>query len=248
MRSPSRRGPPPRRPCRPRSRPPVANRASGSGPIPIGTGRVLGERADCDREATVSEHGRKDSVGELSQLRDRDVELGLRDLQAGPALARCERRELRAEQAQRERERDEPLLRAVVQVALDAFALASPVSTIRVREARRSARRARTSAWRRSFSSARRAAAVTSSTSCSSSSSAASVREHGDGAPVADEARPRRACGELDRAPVRVDEPAAIAERIGEDEFGIAEHCGENVAQASWRRRVRKFDDEAGNR
>ena len=79
------------------------------------------------------------------------------------------------QQPQLERDRDEPLLGAVVEVALQPPALrVAGASTIRSRDARRSASRAADSACRCAFSSAIAAAAVTASSSSGSSSSEAS--------------------------------------------------------------------------
>ena len=92
----------------------------------------------------------------------------LRLVEASSAFE-CTGRQLRAREAQRQRESDEPLLRAVVEITLEPL----PLGIACLDDAR--ARRAQlfepssTSAWSRSFSSASRAAAATSSTSCSSS-------------------------------------------------------------------------------
>ena len=111
-----------------------------------------------------------DSAGELAQLGDRLLDLVLRAREhvcsAGVGAGSCE--------AERDRERDEPLLRAVVEVALDRRRSASVAATIRTRDARTSASCARTSAARRSFSSTSPAVARTDSTSAGSSSNAGS--------------------------------------------------------------------------
>ena len=92
-----------------------------------------------------------------------------------PRLARRDRRRALLEQAELERERDEPLLRAVVQVALETLALPLPGLDRPARASpRSSSRRARSSACSRAFSSAMPAAALTASSSSGSSSSAGS--------------------------------------------------------------------------
>ena len=89
----------------------------------ICTGSGVRAASACDRrlQAAVAEHGRMDPARELAQLLER-----LRQLLAG-ALERRARLGLVAAAAggepQVERERDEPLLRAVVQVALEPAAL-----------------------------------------------------------------------------------------------------------------------------
>ena len=86
-------------------------------------------------------------VGRLRQLRDRLVEQLRRP--AGSSL------DLRAREPQVQRQRDEPLLRAVVEVALErAGAPRSPPRRSARASARSSSTRARSSASRRSFSSA----------------------------------------------------------------------------------------------
>jgi hypothetical protein len=65
------------------------------------------------------------AAGELAQLAHREVELGAR---AGASVSAASGRRARAalEHAQLERERHEPLLGAVVEVALEAAALLHP--------------------------------------------------------------------------------------------------------------------------
>ena len=84
-----------------------------------------------------------------------------------------------------QRQRDEPLLGAVVQVALQAPALGMPASTIRAREACSSSRRARSSASRRSFSSASAAAAATARDQLGLLGERAVVDDRADAPPVA---------------------------------------------------------------
>ena len=80
-----------------------------------------------------------DPARELAQLVERELELLLRtleQLERSPVLLG----ETVAGEAEREGERDEPLLRAVVEVALEALAVPRPaLSTSRTRDARSSA-------------------------------------------------------------------------------------------------------------
>ena len=88
----------------------------------IGIGRrpASASRAPC--ESAVGQHGRVDAARELAQLLERELQLLLRaDHQALGGVGVLAHAALR--QAQRQRHRDEPLLGAVVQVALQAAAL-----------------------------------------------------------------------------------------------------------------------------
>src|SRR5919204_333310 len=80
--------------------------------------RLLGERLNGRGEALVVEYRRKDPARELAQLGNRRAELRLRLRQLRRRLRFGELR-----QAQRQRETDEPLLRAVVEVALESLSL-----------------------------------------------------------------------------------------------------------------------------
>ena len=66
-----------------------------------------------------------DAAGQLAQLLDRDLELGRRRVGRGDrfVVRSVGRPEAGSEQSQRERQRDEPLLRAVVQVAFQSSPL-----------------------------------------------------------------------------------------------------------------------------
>ena len=63
-----------------------------------------------------------DAARELAQLLERQCELGARAVEDLRGVARI-RRELRLREAQRQRQRDESLLRAVVEVALQPASL-----------------------------------------------------------------------------------------------------------------------------
>jgi len=75
-----------------------------------------------DRKPALDQQRRVDALGQLAQLLERER-------QRGPRLADDRSRvalvggQLRLEQPERHRDRDQPLLRAVVQVALDPAAL-----------------------------------------------------------------------------------------------------------------------------
>jgi hypothetical protein len=84
--------------------------------------RARGERLQRRAEPAVAEHGRVDPAGELAQLLDGELRLLARP---GDELG-CGRRvfaHLRLGHPERDRDRDHPLLRAVVQIALDPAAL-----------------------------------------------------------------------------------------------------------------------------
>ena len=87
-----------------------------------GHGRAPGELAERGRQTGV-ELGRREPERELAQLvdRDRDLRDGLVERAAG--ALRGLRRELVLRVAERQADRDEPLLRAVVQVTLDPATL-----------------------------------------------------------------------------------------------------------------------------
>ena len=106
-----RRTPPPRRAPR------AARRGSTSSST--GTRRALGERLERGAQAAVGEHRRVDAARELAQLLQRERELLRRVRRGSRRRAPGSERELALREAERERERDEPLLRAVVQVPLE---------------------------------------------------------------------------------------------------------------------------------
>ena len=89
-----------------------------------GQRRAGRDRAQRGAEPTVGEHGGVDAVGQVAQLAQRGAELlprgGHEPLLLGPG------REPSAERAELQRERHEPLLGAVVEVALEPAALAVP--------------------------------------------------------------------------------------------------------------------------
>ena len=77
-----------------------------------------GERLERRGEAAVGEDGRMDAASELAQLVERGGELLARGLEHRLGRRRVAA-DLRLGEAQRERERDEPLLGAVVEVPLE---------------------------------------------------------------------------------------------------------------------------------
>ena len=87
------------------------------------TGAVLRQSLDRSGQALVAENGRVDAVSELPQLGDRLAELGLGLVEARGELAVLVASEPRAQEPQCQREADEPLLSAVVKVALEPPAL-----------------------------------------------------------------------------------------------------------------------------
>ena len=97
-------------------------------------------------EPALGQHRRVDAAGELAQLGEARPQLRLGAVeQAGELLVLLDPP---ARGAQQQRERDEPRLRAVVQVALSRRRAASPASTSRAREARSSSMRSASSASR----------------------------------------------------------------------------------------------------
>ena len=87
-----------------------------------GDGRALGERAERRLEAVLGENGRVDPARELAQLVEGRAEFRLRvgDELMGPQGVVVDHA---VRHPQLKRERDEPLLRAVVQVPLEAAPL-----------------------------------------------------------------------------------------------------------------------------
>ena len=133
-----------RRPPRPARAAARSARSSTS----TGSGARAGQRAQRRLEPAVGEHGRVDAAGELAQLGERLVELLHRARRASACAASGSLPALVARQPQLQAQRDEPLLRAVVQVALEPAALgqARPRRSAR---ARRSAPRPARAARRR---------------------------------------------------------------------------------------------------
>ena len=88
-------------------------------------GRAVRERLQRSGEAAVGEHGRVDSASQLAQLLERGIELcaGARQQLLGRERVLVQ---LGAREPDVERHRDEPLLRPVVQVALEPAALLEP--------------------------------------------------------------------------------------------------------------------------
>jgi hypothetical protein len=88
---------------------------------PDGQGRARRQRLERDREAMAAEDGGMDSPSHVPQLLEREPDLtsGRIELLLELGLVR----ELLLEQAQPQRQRDQPLLRAVVEIPLEPLAL-----------------------------------------------------------------------------------------------------------------------------
>ena len=100
------------------SRPTRSNRVAGRSPIRIGTRASSASASTAAREPVVGEHGREDAVRELAQLCDRGASSSLGRARA-PATSGCCSRARRSDSDSA----DEPLLGAVVEVALEALPL-----------------------------------------------------------------------------------------------------------------------------
>ena len=88
-----------------------------------GSGVLRGQRLERAREPALREDSRVDAVRELAQLLDRDLELVGRRREQLVDLGVCFRAELALRAPELERQRHEPLLRAVMEIALDPAAL-----------------------------------------------------------------------------------------------------------------------------
>ena len=107
----------------------VRGRLNGQGEVPAavdvernGHGRAVGDGGKGGLEAAIGEDAGMDSARELAELLERGIELGARDLEL--AGRRGVWLDTRFETSKDQRNRDEPLLGAVVEVALDAAARA----------------------------------------------------------------------------------------------------------------------------
>src|SRR4051794_7359961 len=80
---------------------------------------LVGKRGERRREAAIGEHGRMDAAGEVAELAERLADARTRLCDELPC-ARGIGCELLLGQTEAHSERDEPRLRTVVQVALDA--------------------------------------------------------------------------------------------------------------------------------
>ena len=83
---------------------------------------VRGERLERDRQPVPAEHRRVQAARDVAQLLERERDLASRPTRAG-ACASGSPSSMLLEQAELERERDQPLLGAVVEVALEPLAL-----------------------------------------------------------------------------------------------------------------------------
>ena len=193
--------------------------------------RLLRESFDRSSEAFVGKDRRDRSVRERPQVVHRSPQLSVR---AGRACVRVfgVGREPRAQEPQREREPDEALLCAVVEVALEPAALGVACLDDTGAEARRSSSWARTSAWSRSFSSTSRAAAATSLGELGIVEQPGAVGDHGHHPAVADERRRASAASPRRRRACRARRRGG-RRRPGSrpSSSGIAERAGERVAQ-----------------
>ena len=149
-----------------------------------------------------------------------------------PAVA-----EPRLQHPQVEREADELLLRAVVQVALDP-----PAGVVGGLDDPQRARRAapprapRSSAFSRSLSIASAAADAAAVTSSGDASSSASWTIAAHARAVALDRRPRAAragLGQLDRVAAVVDEDLALGQPVGDGQRAVAEPLGQQLAHRS---------------
>ena len=162
---------------------------------------------------------------------------------------RC-RVELRLQQPQVERERDELLLGAVVEVALDRRRAWSAASTMRTRETRSSSTRARRSAFSRSLSIASAAPAAAALDELRPGVELGVVDDRRDAAAVALDRGPRAARAGLgQRRPVAglVDEDPALGQPVGDRQRAVAEALGEHLAHRA-PRRARRGEQRARER
>ena len=205
-------------------------------------GARLGERVERGGEAFVDEHGGVDPARELAQLGKGGAQFRLGRVEApSPVVI-----ELGAEEPEREREHDEPLLGAIVQVAL------KPAAHAVAGLDRASARRPQLLELRA------RVGLKALTVECQAGRGADAleqprivdqlgpVDENGDrrSAPHERSHRAPVRLRQLDRVAALVDvEPAA--ERVGDQERGIVERAGEQVAERVRRGRVTEFDDQA---
>ena len=107
---------------RPSPRPPAGSDPRRARLEPRGYGSACGDRGERVGQAAVGEQRRVDAVGELAQLLERRCQVAAELLEDRRRLRRVRPRQF-ARQPHAGHERDQPLLRAVVQVALDAPAL-----------------------------------------------------------------------------------------------------------------------------
>ena len=91
---------------------------------PNGERRTCGHLLERDREPVAGDDRGMDPAREVAQLGEREIDLALRDVQLRP---RIRVGQAALEQLQVERQRHQPLLGAVVQVALEALALLLPL-------------------------------------------------------------------------------------------------------------------------
>ena len=180
----------------------------------------------------------------------RGAQLGLGLVEPALELGR-RRRGARPQQPQRERERRRAA--AARRRGGRARAGGAPrlrASTMRAREARRLASCARSSAWRRSFSSVepRRGDHLLDEPGVGEQRRV--VDERGDRRSVALERRncAPRAWFERDGPAVRVDPPAAARGAVGELQARVAERACEGVACAAGLGRLGELDDESRHR
>ncbi len=167
---------------------------------------VLGECMDGDAETSVGEDGREDPVRELAQLRRRLCEQRVREVEPPDRLEVDARLELRADEAERQPERDQPLLGTVVKVALEPSALGVPGG--------HDARLGGTQLLEAPTGLCPQALVLERETSRRRHlvdellvvEDPRRMREHGDGRVIADECRLLLARADVDRAAVGVDE------------------------------------------
>ena len=208
------------------------------------------QRVERRPEPVVLEHGRMHAAGELAQLLERRARAP-RARRPCLLLRRPGRARRRSSSRSCERERDEPLLRAVVEVALEPPALG--VAGLDEPGARpfSSSSRARSSTCSRAFSSAIAAAAATASSS-SGSSRATGRGQRRDGRAVAVDQRRRAAVPDVRRA--RTGSPSTSAQlsnsgsQYASVERRVAQRARERVAQLGRLRVAAQLDHQLADR
>ena len=218
------------------------SRSSGIRQDLPGAGRVrpVLERAP---EPAVGQDRRVDAARELAELRERRWSSLARA--RGPGRRRPDRRRAGAAPAEPQRQRDQPLLGAVVQVALQPPALAIDTSTSRAREVR--ARRHARGAQLRGARSRARAAAAAAARTRSSLPQRGLVDDRADALPsrsTSATARPDRARARSTGGPPR-SRSGPPRRPVDELERRVAERVGEALPQAHARPACEALDEPA---
>ena len=204
--------------------------------------RSVGELLERGAEAALREDAGVDALGELAQLAQRVGERGAR--LGEQRLRRRVALDPRVREPERHRDRHEPLLRAVVQIALDP-----PPLDLRCLDdagARRAQLLEPRSACSRSLSSARPAAAPADATSSGSSASAGSWTSAAIRRPSRSTVGHRPVIGQLHRAAIGID--VAVAQPVGDGQRRVAQRPGQRGAQRARLERAAKLDHEVRDR